>query len=158
MPYVFKDVPLCVLATDAECLKQKYAEAILKLQAGFRLDYAGKKHTAPFYVQLVTDIEEHVAEICSNLAMNYVDTLDWRNTLFEEIRRCLEYAEDAAETRPVTGNIDISAAKHAFKQAHKSAVITQVSEKSSKLLERHVQSLLCESNHSRIEWSRLYTS
>ena len=54
-----------------------------KLQAEFRFDYAEEKHTAPFYVQLVTAIEGHVAEFCSNLAINYVDTVDWRNTLFE---------------------------------------------------------------------------
>ena len=71
-------------------------------------------------------VEGHVAEISKNLANNYMDTLDWRNAVFEEIRRCLEYAEDAAETRPVTGNIDISAARHAFKQAHKGVVITTV--------------------------------
>ena len=80
-----KDGFLCVPITDAEYLKQKDAEAILKLQAGFRLEYA-EKHTAPFYVQLVTAIEGHVAEICSNLAISDVDTSDWRNTLFEETR------------------------------------------------------------------------
>ena len=77
MPYVcINDGYLCVLSTDAECLRQEYAQAILKLQAWFRLDYAEEKHTAPFYVQLVTAIEGHVAEICSNVAINYVDTSD----------------------------------------------------------------------------------
>ena len=144
-----KDGSLCVLTTDAECLKQKDAEAILKLQAGFGLDYAEGKHTALFYVQLATAIEEHVAEICSNFTINYVDTLDWRNTLFEEIRKCLEYAEAAAETRPVTGNIDISVARHAFKQAHKSVVITEV-EKAANCL-----SVMCEACYARVTTAEL---
>ena len=76
-PYTcIKDGSLCAPTTDAECLKQEDAEAVLKLEAGFRLDVAEEKHTAPFYVQLVTAIEEHVAEICSNLAINDVDALD----------------------------------------------------------------------------------
>ena len=32
-------------------IKQKDAETILELQAGFRLDVAEEKRTAPFYVQ-----------------------------------------------------------------------------------------------------------
>ena len=100
-------------------------------------------------MQLVTAIEEHVAEICSNLAINYVDTLDWRNTLLEEIRRCLEYAEDAAETRPVTGNIDISAAIHAFKQAHISVVITKVDKAANCL------SVLCKACYARVSTAEL---
>ena len=119
------------------------------MQAGFILDYAEEKHTAPFYVQLVTAIEEHVADICSNLAINYVDTLDWRNTLFEEIRRCVEYAEDAAEARPVTGNIDMSAARHAFKQAHKSFVITKVDQAANCL------SVMCKACYARVTTSEL---
>ena len=110
-------------------------------------------------MQLVTIIDGHVSEICNYIAINYVDTQDWRNTVFEVIRRCLEYAEGAAaETHPVAGSIDISAARNAFKQARKSVVITE-SGQNSKLPERHVQSLLlCENNHSRVEWSRIYTS
>ena len=143
-----EDGSLCVLKTDAEYLKQKDAQAIFKLQAGFELDYA-EKHTAHFFVQLVTVNEEHVAEICGNLAINYVDTLDWRNTLFEEIRGCLQYAEDAAETRPVTGSIDISADRHAFKQAHRSVVITTVDKAANCL------SVMCNACYARVTTAEL---
>ena len=78
-----------------------------------------------------------------------MDTLDWRNTLFEKIRRCLEYAEDAAETRPVTGNIDISAARHTFKQAHKSVVITKVDKAANCL------SVMCKACYARVTTGEL---
>ena len=114
----------------------------------FRLDYAEDKHTARFCVQLVTAIDGHVADICSDLAINYVDTLDWRNTIVEEIR-CLEYSEDAAETRPVTGNMDISAARHAFKQAHKTVVITKVDKAANCL------SVMCKTCYARVTTAKL---
>ena len=48
-------------------IKQKdYADSILKLQAGFRLDYAEEKHSPQphlFHVQLDTVIEEHVRDL-----------------------------------------------------------------------------------------------
>ena len=55
----------------------------------------------------------------------------------------------AAETRPVTGNIDISAARHAFKQAHKSVVVTKVNKAA------HCLSVMCKDCYARVTTAEL---
>ena len=95
-----KDGSDCVLTTNGGCLNNKDAEAVLKLQAGFRS--------------------------CMDLAIKFVDLLDWKDALFAEIHGCLEYAVDVEDARPLTGNINFTAAKQAFKYAHEDVVITKV--------------------------------
>ena len=83
------------------CLNNKDAEAVLKLQAGFRSDYAMDMERKPFYMQLVYVIETHMHTICTDLAIKFVDLLEWRDALFAETRRCLDYAVDVEEARPL---------------------------------------------------------
>ena len=58
-----KDGSDCVLTTNGGCLNNKDAEAVLKLQAGFRSDYAMDMERKPFYIQLVNTIETYAHDL-----------------------------------------------------------------------------------------------
>ena len=91
-----KDGSTCVLTTDVACLKDINAEAVLKLQAGFRPYYAKDIYAneKSFLECLLEAIDLHVSGICSELGIMRVDLKDWENALFQEIRHLLEHAED----------------------------------------------------------------
>ena len=114
-----------MLTTDVTCLKDINAEAVLKLQAGFRPDnakdiYANEKS---FLECLMEAIDLHVSDICSELGIMRVDLKDWENALFQEIRRLLENKESA---HPTKGNIDFVAARKAFKRVQRHVEKTRV--------------------------------
>ena len=122
-----------MLTTDVTCLKDINAEAVPKLQAGFRQYYAkdipGTKVYAnekSFLECLLEAIDLHVSEICSELGIMRVDLKDWENVLFQEIRHLLKHAEDKESARLTTGNIDFVAARKAFKRVQRHVVITRV--------------------------------
>ena len=108
-----KDGSTCVLTTDVTCLKDiNNAEAVLKLQAGFRPYYARDIYAneKSFLEFLFEAIDLHVSDICSELGIMRVDLKDWEKALFQEIKRLFEHAEDKESARPNTGNIDFVAA------------------------------------------------
>ena len=82
--------------------------------------------------------------ICTDLAIKFVDILEWRVALFTEIRRCLEYAVDVREARPLTGNINLTAAKQAFKHAHEDVANTKDDKPANCLC------VMCKPCHARV--------
>ena len=76
-----------MLTTDVTCLKDINAEAVLKLQAGFRPYYAKDIYDdEKSYLEcLLEAIDLHVSGICSELGtINMrVDLNDWGNALFQ---------------------------------------------------------------------------
>ena len=78
-----------MLTTDISCLKDIDAEAVLKLQAGFRPYFARNldENDKTFLACLLDAVENHVSDICSELGIHSVDLIDWKKVLFNEIKR-----------------------------------------------------------------------
>ena len=116
-----KDGSHCVRTTEISCLTDIDIDAeavLLRLQAGFRPSFARNldKNDKTFLECMLDAIENHVSGICSELGIHSVGLIDWKNALFNEIKRLLliESALGKDEARPITGNIYFDAAGKAF--------------------------------------------
>lgn len=114
-----KDGSKCVVTTDADCLRNKHAAAILRLQAGFRQHYMITMQDIPFVAQVEKAIQIYVHELCSELGIQFNAVKDWFETLLEEIKSCLKDINEEEEEglRPLTGGIDFIEAREAFKKS-----------------------------------------
>ena len=132
-------------------MKDINAEAVLKLQAGFRPYYAKDIYAneKSFLECLLEAIDLHVSGICSELGIMRVDLKDWENALFQEIRHLLEHAEDKEPARPTTGNIDFVAAREAFKRVQRHVVITRVDKAANCLC------VMCKACYKRVAMAEL---
>ena len=143
-----------MLTTDISCLKDIDAEAVLKLQAGFRPYFARNldENDKTFLECLLDAIESHASDTCSELGIHSVDLIDWKNALFDEIKRLLliESAQDKGEARPITGNINFDAAGKAFKRAHRDVVIRKIDKAANCLL-----CVMCKACYTRVATAEL---
>ena len=75
-----------MLTTHVTCLRDINAEAVLKLQAGFRPYYAKDIYAneKSFLECLLEAIDSHVLDICSELGIMTVKLNDWDNALFRK--------------------------------------------------------------------------
>ena len=138
------------MTTDVSCLRDKDAEAILKLQAGFRPDYAPEIEHISILEYLLETTDTFVSSICVELGVNYVDLAVWTNALYNEIKRCLESVEEKkGQARPTTGNIDFCAAKKAFKKAKNEMVITKVDKAANCVC------IMCKACYKRVVMQKL---
>ena len=137
--------------TYVSCLRDKDAEAVLELQAGFRPDYyAPEIENISFFEYLLDTIDTFVSSVWLELGVNYVDLTDWtNNALYNEIKRCLESVEKG-QARPTTGNIDFCAAKKPFEQVKNKIVITKVDKAANCLGIMYVSSLLQKGSYAGV--------
>ena len=82
-----KDGSTWVLITDVTCLKDINAEAVLKLQAGFRPYYARDIYAneKSFLECLLEAIDSRVSDIYSELGIMRIDLKDKQDALFQDV-------------------------------------------------------------------------
>lgn len=138
---VVKDGSTCVVTTDTNCLRNVNAAAVLRLQAGFRFEYATPLRRAEMVDEeddeelddkdsFAYDIEYallvHVNGICSDLEHDFHHVEDWFEEVMEEVFQRLEDVYDGPDYLPMTGHIDFADAIKAYKRLKKQVVISRV--------------------------------
>ncbi|CAB1115197.1 unnamed protein product [Ectocarpus sp. CCAP 1310/34] len=64
---VAKDGSKCLITTNAACLQDDNAAAVLNLQAGFRAEYAEALNDLSFFESLIDAIESCIGDLCHEL-------------------------------------------------------------------------------------------
>lgn len=102
-----------------------HVAAVLKLQAGFRPEYADDFMDLPFFDSLKQALKEDISELCWTLKVKREDMKTWENALFAEIETVLNRYIEGDEIHPFTGDIDLQQARMSLKQWHQKLVFTR---------------------------------
>ena len=115
-----------VMTTDARCLENIHAQAILELQAGFRIGFAPCLPGKSYEDSTIFSIIDHSKSLCSRFNIHDTDIQLRRRELTLEIITRLNEHEGGLESKPLTGWIDFASATNAFSRWNKSLVFTRV--------------------------------
>ena len=116
-----------VITTDASCLENIHAQAILELQAGFRFGFAPCLPGKSYQDSIIFSIIDHSKSLCSRFNIYDTDIQPWwRKEPILEIRTRLNEHEWGLESKLLTGWIDFASATNAFSRWKKSRVFTRV--------------------------------
>lgn len=123
---------------DTDCLRNANTAAVLRLQAGFRFEYAPPLRKPDRYEDqdeeehdatdsLADDIEhpllEHDDGICHELDLEFHHVEDWLDAVVHEVFRSLKDVDDSPDYLPLTGHIDFADAIKALKKLKRQVVI-----------------------------------
>ena len=104
-----------VVTTDASCLENIHAQAILELQAGFRPGFAPCLPGKSYQDSIIFSIIGHSKSLCSSrFNIHDTDIQLWRRELIQEISTRLREHEVGMDLKPFTGWIDFASATNAF--------------------------------------------
>ena len=102
------------MTTDASCLENIHAQAILELQAGFRLGFAPCLPGKSYQDSIIFSIIDHSKSLCSRFNIHDTDIQPLGRELILEIRTRLNEHEGDVESKPLTGWIDFASVTYAF--------------------------------------------
>lgn len=123
---LMKDGTRCMVTTDASCLRDNNAAAVLELQAGFRSGYAENLMDLPFFESLQMVFTEYINLLCYQMDISRDDVRPWEDALFEEIEKQLAQHLDGEIVKPLTGGIDFQKARVSFKKFQHELVFSRV--------------------------------
>ena len=123
---VIKGGKRIVMTTDASCLRNPHAEAVINLQAGFRPNFAPSMSKKSCLEEVLDSVTSHIDLLCERTKTPFRDITVWQNSLISAITSRLHEAEADLPNRPLTGRIDFRSAENFFKQSHKYLVYTRV--------------------------------
>lgn len=146
-----KDKTFCVVTTDTSCLRSKNAEEVLKLQAGFRFEYAqqtvnkdGEEMDTTFLDDIEYALKEYVVALCNEFGVHFLEISEWYGAVMEEIAKALQFAYDGPDYLPLTGHIDFEEARSSLKNLQNQVVISRVDKAANCL------SVMCKACYIRI--------
>ena len=122
------------MTTDASCLENIHAQAILELQAGFRFGFAPCLPGKSYQDSIIFSIMNHSKSLFSHFNVHDTDIQPWRRELILEIRTRLNEHEGGLESKPLTGWVDFASATNAFSRWNKSLVSTRRVDKAANCL------------------------
>ena len=102
------------MTTDASCLENIHAQAILELQVGFRSSFAPCLLGKSYQDSVIFSTIGHSKSLCSSFNVHGTDVQPWRRELIQEIRTGLREHEVGLDLKPFTGWIDFASATNAF--------------------------------------------
>ena len=115
------------MTTDASCLENIHAQAILELQAGFRFGFAPCLLGKSYQDSIIFSNIDHSKSLCSSrFNIHDTDIQPWRRELILEISTRLNEHEGGLESKPLTGWMDFASATNAFSRWKKFLVFTRV--------------------------------